>query len=449
VTRIDASNGHRTRIRVGNAPSGVAVSSAGVWASVGEGSATALQVGAKGGPIPVGNCEPPITAGNGPPDAIIAVDQPLDHQDVGNWSGGMTQAAEQALREHGFQAGRFSVGMQLCNDAAGSAGIWDATKCAANAGLYAATPRVVAVLGPFNSGCTESELPILNRAPGGPVAMVSPANDWAGLTRTARGNDADEPGEHYPTGARNYLRVYPSDVVEARVDARVAQTLGVRRVLVTLNPKPDGWETTFASSFADAARADGLSVVGPRVLQRDVRRTVERALRSGVGGLFLAGRFGDPELQAMAAARHLAGTRFPIMTWNQGLYNAPHYLNAMRAAEGMYISGGWYTSPADQLPAAGQSFMSRFHRTPGQDPAFAPFSAQAMDLILAAIARSDGSRQSVLHELFTAQVRDGILGSFGFQGDGDMTSVPVEIYRFEPGTTQPLRPFEVLRATPG
>jgi DNA-binding SARP family transcriptional activator len=449
VTRIDASTGHRTRVRVGNAPSGVAVSSAGVWASVGEGSSTALESGTNGGSIPVGNCEPPITAGKGVPDALIAVDESLDHRDLANFTGGIVHAAEQALREHRFRAGRFTVGMQLCNDAVGTAGGPDQQKCAANAGLYASTPRVVAVLGPFFSLCTDSELAILNRAPGGPVAMVSPANDWAGFTRTARGNDADEPGEHYPTGARNYLRVYPSDVVEARVDARVAQTLGVRRVLVTLNPKPDGWETTFASSFAAAARADGLSVVGPHVFHGDVRRTVERALRSGVGGLFLAGRFGDPELHAMAAARHLAGRRFPIMTWNQGLYNAPRYLNSMRAAQGMYISGGWYTSPVAQLPAAGQRFMSRYHRTPGQNPAFAPFSAQAMDLILAAIARSDGSRQSVLHELFTAQVRDGILGSFGFQGDGDMTSVPVEIYRFEPGTTQPLRPFEVLRATPG
>jgi ABC-type branched-subunit amino acid transport system substrate-binding protein len=93
--------------------------------------------------------------------------------------------------------------------------------------------------------------------------------------------------------------------------------------------------------------------------------------------------------------------------------------------------------------------MSRLGSNVGDNPAFAPFSAQAMDIVLAAIARSDGSRRSVLRELFATHVRDGILGSFGFQPNGDMTSVPIAIYRLWPGETPALRPLEVLRATPG
>lgn len=449
VVRIDASTGRRTRVRLGNAPIGVAVSSAGVWTSVGEGSGTTLGAN-QSGAIPVGNCDAPVTSGAGPPDVIVAVDLPLDKLDAVNFTGAMARASEQQLRRHGFRAGRFRVAMQLCDDAnGGDAGYWDQAKCAANAQLYAGTPKVVAVLAPFNSGCTASELPILNRAHDGPLGMISPANDWAGFTRAATGNADGEPAGHYPTGVRNFLRVYPSDVAEAGVDARLAKSLGVRRVLVTLNPKPDGWDTTFAWSFTAAARRQGLSVIGPRILRRNVKRTIRRAVRDGVDGLFLASRIEPPQIRAIVAARHLGGARFPILTWNSTLFEGPIYLKNVPEARGMYISGGWYTPSTAQLPAAGQRFMSAFEPPPGENPAFAPFAAQAMDIILAAIAHSDGTRRSVLHELFATQVHDGILGSFAFQRDGDMTSVPVEIYRFRPRATQPFRPFEVLRATPG
>ena len=39
------------------------------------------------------------------------------------------------------------------------------------------------VIGTFNSGCAAIIAPILNRAPGGPIAMVSPANTYVGLTK--------------------------------------------------------------------------------------------------------------------------------------------------------------------------------------------------------------------------------------------------------------------------
>jgi branched-chain amino acid transport system substrate-binding protein len=447
LVRIDASTGRRTRVRVGNAPIGVAVSSAGVWTSVGQGSSAALR---GGGAIPIGNCDSPVTSGDQPPDVLVAVDLPLDKLDSVNFTGAMAQASEQELRRHGFRAGEFRVGMQLCDDAnGGDAGYWDQSKCAANAELYAGTPKVVAVLAPFNSGCTASELSILNRAHDGPLAMVAPGNDWAGFTRSATGNATGEPTGHYPTGVRSFLRVYPSDIAETSVDARLAKSLGVRRVLVTLNPKPDGWETTVAWSFSAAARAEGLSVVGPRILRGNVERTIRQAISDGADGLFLASRIEPPQIRAIVTARHLGGETFPILTWNPTLFDGPIWLKDIPEARGMYISGGWYTSPQAQLPAAGQRFMAGFDSTPGETTAFAPFSAQAMDVVLAAIARSDGSRRSVLQQLFSTRVRHGILGSFGFQPNGDMTSVPVAIYRLRPGETPPLRPVEVLAAKPG
>ena len=54
-------------------------------------------------------------------------------------------------------------------------------------------------------------------------------------------------------------------------------------------------------------------------------------------------------------------------------------------------------------------------------------------MLLDAIARSDGTRASVVDELFKTKVTNGILGSFSFDRYGDIVPAPVGIYRFEGG----------------
>ena len=56
-------------------------------------------------------------------------------------------------------------------------------------------------------------------------------------------------------------------------------------------------------------------------------------------------------------------------------------------------------------------------------------AAQATDLVLDAIARSDGTRESVLEELRGAKVRDGILGDFRLDRYGDITPAQLAILR--------------------
>ena len=62
-------------------------------------------------------------------------------------------------------------------------------------------------------------------------------------------------------------------------------------------------------------------------------------------------------------------------------------------------------------------------------------AAQAAELVLDAIARSDGTRESVLEELQGAEVRNGILGDFRFDR-GDITPVELAIFRVT-GATPP------------
>jgi len=60
---------------------------------------------------------------------------------------------------------------------------------------------------------------------------------------------------------------------------------------------------------------------------------------------------------------------------------------------------------------------------------YVPQTLQTAELAVEAIARSDGSRPSVLRELQRLQGRDGMLGPFRFDRNGDVTPAHVTVFR--------------------
>ena len=84
---------------------------------------------------------------------------------------------------------------------------YDLNVCQANARKAATDPKAVYMVGPFNSGCAEVEIPITNQ---GGLAQVSPANTYPGLTTNDPGTAPGEPQKYYPTGKRTYLRIVPA-----------------------------------------------------------------------------------------------------------------------------------------------------------------------------------------------------------------------------------------------
>ncbi len=120
--------------------------------------------------------------------------------------------------------------------------------------------------------------------------------------------------------------------------------------------------------------------------------------------------------------------------------NVPEVLKrAGRAAHGLYVATQDLPRAAFSLTPAGR----RFVRDIGTGAQFVGVleAAQATELVLDAIARSDGTRASVLERLRASKVDDGILGSFGFDRNGDITTASVPIVRIvgatPPGTALP------------
>ena len=123
---------------------------------------------------------------------------------------------------------------------------------------------MVGVLGTFNSGCAKLIIPILNRAPNGPVGMVSAANTAVELTHTASWTAPGEPGVYYPTGKRNYVRVAASDDYQGPAAADLLRTLKKRSVFILHDNE------TFGKGVANAMRQKAQAARDPGSRLRSV-----------------------------------------------------------------------------------------------------------------------------------------------------------------------------------
>jgi branched-chain amino acid transport system substrate-binding protein len=345
------------------------------------------------------------------------------------------------LQRHDFRAGRFSVGYRSCDDSNAQMGNFDQRICASNANAYARARELVAVIGPYNSDCAGAQIPILNGAPGGPLAMISPANTGPGLT--ARNEPPPwgykaEPDVYYPTGTRNYVRLPPLDDLQGTAHALLAKQRGLRSVYVLY----DGsvfWKFLLTDSFRYAARKLGIRVAGAAVFDREAKdyaRIAERISRSGAQGVVFGG---DPVLgdgAVVQALRARLGARFPIMAGHYWAFSVPDLLEFVGpAVRGIYAATTDVTRADLPLTPAAERFLEGFGQA-GSAGGFILESAQATELVLRAIARSEGTRESVLKELKASRVKNGILGSFHFDRNGDLTPAKMPIIRIT-GSTPP------------
>ena len=152
------------------------------------GSTTEASGGSSAGveALPSSSCTAVEYEGDGEADVLLASDFPLQGSSR-TQTIQIVEAIRYLLEQSNFKAGDHNVAYQSCDDATAQAGKWDSGKCSTNAQAYAANEKVVGVIGTFNSGCAAIEIPVLNQAPGGGVAMMSPANTYVCLTEGGPG----------------------------------------------------------------------------------------------------------------------------------------------------------------------------------------------------------------------------------------------------------------------
>jgi ABC-type branched-subunit amino acid transport system substrate-binding protein/DNA-binding beta-propeller fold protein YncE len=429
VSRIDPRTNAISRVPVG-AVQALAAGAGGAWVS------TAGRP--KEGTLPASVCGETLAGGRAP-DVLIASDLPLQGP-LGAGPRAIADAIRLVLEQRNYKAGRFTVGYRSCDDSTAQTGAFENRRCAANASAYARAERLVAVIGPYNSDCAAVEIPILNRAPGGPLAMISPTNTYPGLTRPASQPSPTgyrgEPEVYYPTGIRNFFRLPAGDDLGGVAYAVLAKRLRLEGVYV-LSDDPSFWRALLTEPFRRAARKLGVRSAGsatfdPRAKSYD--SLVDAIARSRAQGVVIGGNPEDGGDRLVKALRARFGARLTIM--GGFLFFPGKTLERIgRAAHGMYMTTTDLPRAVLPLNAAGRRFK-RDVGAPATEFLGVLEAGQATELVMDAIARSDGTRASVLEELRASEVRNGILGSFRFDPGGDITTASIPILRIT-GATPP------------
>ena len=271
----------KNRILLGSA---LGTALVGVALAVSVGGAFAHSTGAT--PLPAATCS---AIQNPDGNLLVASDLPLQGSGRAQTIQ-MTKAIAFEFSAAGWKAGNYTLAYQSCDDSTAQAGKWDSGTCQTNASNDASDASVVGVIGTFNSGCAEIEIPILNRAPNGPVAMVSPANTYVGLTHAGPGTAAGEPAKYYPTGHRNYARVVAADDFQGAADATLAKQLKIKKLFI-INDK-EAYGAGVATNVSNAAKKLGITIV--KNVAYDPKATSYAALAlqmksSGAQAVFIGG----------------------------------------------------------------------------------------------------------------------------------------------------------------
>jgi branched-chain amino acid transport system substrate-binding protein len=378
------------------------------------------------------NCEEVEYGGEGDPSALIVSDLPLQG-DSAERSEQMNDAIIQVLDDERWKAGDTNVAFQACDDSIESTGEWDEQTCRDNATAYAENSDVIGVLGTYNSGCAGEILPILNEAPDGGVAMVSPGNTLVCLTEASAICEPDEPGVFYPSGTRNYARVVPNDAFQGAGLATFVQRQGVRKAFV-LYAADDPTSKGQADTFKGAAGALGLGIAGVEPWDpeaADYPALMAKVRKSGADGLVLAGLLeqNGPRIikDKVAVLGPNEGDGAAVQLFApDGFAQQATIDDAGPASAGMFVSVPGRTP--ESLTGQGKDFVEKLSANIEGAPVelYAPYAGQAAELLLSAIAPSS-KRADVVAAVLQAEVDNGIVGSFTITPTGDPSIGPISV----------------------
>ena len=308
----------------------------------------------------------------------------------------INDGARQALQEAGNAAGGKAVRLKTLNSATRKAGSWTLQRTVGNALKAAQDESTVAYIGEFNSGATRVSLPILSEAQ---IPQISPSNTYNGLTTNGAGTTPGEPDKYYPTGLRSYFRLLPNDHVQAAALATAMRDRGCTKAGLVHDGEVYG-KGMNADVKATLTRL-GVAVVTSRKITRKAPSAVRRAgadcmAYTGITANGAVRLFRSSALRAMKlfGSDGVAETAF--------VSRLPRSVDRRTTVLVATLSPADYGTPANR------------------DPYYAT-GYEAMKLILDGLNASGGTRAGLLGWLPTVQNRASVLGTYGFDANGDTT----------------------------
>jgi len=364
--------------------------------------------------------------GGAPSELIISTDLPLQGSSAST-SESTNNMIELYLEQIGHKAGNYTIKLQTYDDSTAAKGAWDDAACAKNATDHVANEAEVAVMGTYNSGCAKIEVPTLNQDSTGPMLMVSHANTNPGLTKPW---ETGEPEKYFPTGTRNYARVVTTDDYQGQGAAQFAvEDLKVKKAFVLNDNQTYGLGV--AKAFADSAKKLGIEIVGEQAWdakQPNYTALYQAVKASGADLVYLGGIYDNNGGQLIKDKVAVLGKNDGNVKLfgPDGFTGYPDMLKLPESA-GMYLTFAGLTQ--DELVKAGGAGVKLFEAYKakyGTDPvgSYPLYGVAAVQVILAAIEKSDGTRKGVT---------EAVLSGDGITIPADQSVIGKEI-RIDPAT---------------
>jgi len=262
----------------------------------------------------------------------------------------------------------------------------------------------------------------LNQDPKGPMLMVSQANTNPGLTKSW---NPGEPDVYYPTGVRNYARVCTTDDNQGSAAAQFAKSIGVKSVYVLNDTQTYGQGV--AQAFTTEAKKDGINVLssGPAGQGWDATQSDYTALFQKIQPLnpdmvYFGGIYDNNGGQLLKDKVAVLGdnTKVKLMA-PDGFTGYPQF-NSDPNADGAYLTFAGLSNELlvkNSPKGAGAQFLASYKKTFKKDPigSYPIYGVAALQVILAAIAKSDGTRKSITEGVFsglgiTIPAKQSVLG---------------------------------------
>jgi ABC-type branched-subunit amino acid transport system substrate-binding protein/DNA-binding SARP family transcriptional activator len=310
----------------------------------------------------------------------------------------------------------------------------DPTTAAANAAAFVEDPRTIAMIGPWGSGTTFDVIPLTNAAG---LLECSPAATHPGLTKP-RDGALDLRSAH--PDAINFVRLPPADDIQAVALAAFAyRDLNTSFALV-IDDADVG--RVIADPFeAEFRRLGGSTVrrtLNPEADARDVLAALDDA--TNPPGLVFVGGQSETVARVRAAMVALGHALTPLLSWDFILDGDGSLTGSYLDRTGAASAAGTYAGHAslpDQKFTFADEYRQRFDADPDE---YAAAGYACVEIIAAALRRlsSQGPAAGELRGQLRASTVDPaqryetVLGTIGFDANGDALQQFVTFYRVDP-----------------
>ena len=302
----------------------------------------------------------------------------------------------------------------------------DPTVGSTNISALLADPKVMAVVGPFNSGVAKAEIPV---ATNGGLVLMSPTNTNPGLTKEqyAEANGINFSQLH-PSGVPEYyFRVCATDDVQGKVDAQIAQGAPINATSVYVVDDDTTYGKGLANFFVQnfTGKVVGRTSITPAQVSslNSLATTIASANPDVVfyGGVTSQG--GGALKKDLVAANYNKA-----MVGGDGIADDPSWLTTAGAAA--VNTYGTVAAPdtSSLTSADAQAFKSAYATFVSGKPdnTLLPYSAQAysaamieINALKSIISSGKAPTRSAVRDAIASGSFNTIIGSISFDTNGD------------------------------